>query len=633
MNNEIKKYIKDLSSNDVEARRQAVERLGEFHDDQCIEPLLLALGDDDWRVRKTAVSAILNLEHNEKVLNGLIASLRSEDNVGLRNASVEVLTKIGEVAVHYLTEAFRDNDRDVRKFIADILGDIGDRRAAKALIKGLSDVDENVSLAAVEALGKLKDKTALEPLVNILKRNDKLLSYTVIKALEGIGDASIVDVLIPLINKSGIEKAVIDALGSTGDIRSLEPLLATFKDVRLRKSAFCAVTSLYEKNSEKKLKDKVVSKTKAILTKEITTYLIDALSDPNPKIRISAIMLLGWSGDIHAVRPLFKFLDSEDSGRVIRAVIDIGKDAEDIVIEKITEGNEIVREGAAHILGEIGDKKSVNALILFLGDENGHVRQTSATALGKIGDAAAAKSLIDLLSDEYPNVQEAAIEALGRINDRTLIPHFLKMLANEDENIRGNVAKILGRLKAKETISNLLFMLKDESPYVRQRTVDALGSINDPATEGGLMIALTDEDKMVRLAAVSALIEKKNKKFLQPLTSLLKDNDIWIRVSVIKGIGEIGGRDAVQAITEMLDDKVGAVRIAAIEELERLGDKKIGGRIISMLNDKDTDVRRAAIKALGCLKVKGGKEALKDLMQTENDHTVKEYVKEVLDKF
>lgn len=66
----------------------------------------------------------------------------------------------------------------------------------------------------------------------------------------------------------------------------------------------------------------------------------------------------------------------------------------------------------------------MSALILLLGDENGHVRQTSATALGRIGDSAAAKSLIDLLSDEYPNVQEAAIEALGRINDKTLIPHF-----------------------------------------------------------------------------------------------------------------------------------------------------------------------------------------------------------------
>lgn len=86
---------------------------------------------------------------------------------------------------------------------------------------------------------------------------------------------------------------------------------------------------------------------------------------------------------------------------------------------------------------------------------------------------------------------------------------------------------------------------------------------------------------------------------------------------------EIGGRDAVQAITEMLDDKVGAARIAAIEAMERLGDKKIGGRIISMLNDKDADVRLAAIKTLGQLRVEGGKEALKDLVRTENDPAVR----------
>ena len=323
-----------------------------------------------------------------------------------------------------MAEALKDTDRDVRKFITDILGDIGDKKAVKALIKGLSDADENVCLASVEALGKLKDASALKPLVNILNRNDKLLSYGVIKALEGIGDASIVDVLIPLINKSGIEKAVIDALGTIGDIKSLDALIAAFKDMRLRKSALCAVAGIYERNNEKQLREKIVFKTRAALNKDIITYLIDALDDFNARVRAAAIILLGWSGDMHAVRPLFKSLDSEESGRIISALIDIGRDAEDIAIEKLSDGNEIVREGAARILGEIGDKKSVSALILLLGDENGHVRQTSATALGRIGDSAAAKSLIDLLSDEYPNVQEAAIEALGRINDKTLIPHF-----------------------------------------------------------------------------------------------------------------------------------------------------------------------------------------------------------------
>lgn len=211
----INKYIADLSSKETEVRRNAVERLGELHTAECVEPLLSALGDKDWRVRKTAVSSLLNFEPNDKIFTGMISSLRSEDNAGLRNAAVEVLTKLGSLSVPFLIDAFKDNDRDVRKFIADILGDINDKRAVSALVRGLSDSDENVTLASVEALGKLKDEAAIEPLLAVLKGSgDNLLLYTIIKALEKIGNPRIVDVLITMVNKPGIEKAVVEALGA-----------------------------------------------------------------------------------------------------------------------------------------------------------------------------------------------------------------------------------------------------------------------------------------------------------------------------------------------------------------------------------------------------------------------------------
>ena len=42
-------------------------------------------------------------------------------------------------------------DVDVRKFIVDILGDIGDTRAVPALIGKLDDPDENIRVAAAES--------------------------------------------------------------------------------------------------------------------------------------------------------------------------------------------------------------------------------------------------------------------------------------------------------------------------------------------------------------------------------------------------------------------------------------------------------------------------------------------------
>ncbi|MFZ3063802.1 MAG: HEAT repeat domain-containing protein [Nitrospirota bacterium] len=633
MINKINKYINDLSSKETEIRRRAVERLGELRTEECIEPLLKALGDEDWRVRKTAVPALLNFEHNDKIFIGLISSLRSEENAGLRNAAVEVLTKLGALSVPFLIDTFKDDDRDVRKFVADILGDINDKRAANALINGLSDADENVSLASVESLGKLRDESAIEPLLKALKESDdKLFLYTVIKALEKIGNPKIVDVLIEMINKNGIEKAVVEALGAIGDIKALDVLTTSFKDKKLRNPALNSIINIYEKNNEKNIRDKIILKVKETLNDEAVSYLIDALENFNPKVRSSAIKMLGWSKNLRAVKPLLELIDSDYKNESITAIINIGRDAEDTVIEEITKGNEVVREAIARILGDIGNKKSVNHLILLIGDENGHVRQTSALALGRIGDAAASKALIDLLNDEYPNVQEAAVDALSRIKDKSLISHFVKMLSNENENIRGNGARILGKINAKEAVGNLLFMLKDESPYVRQCAVNALGSINDPAVEGGLMVALTDEEKQVRYAAVSVIVGKKNKKFLNPLISLLNDNDIWIRVAVVKGIAEIGGKDAVQPIMEMLNDKVGVVKIAAIDAIGMIGDKKAANKIVELINDKDWDVKLAAIKVLGQLKTEGAKSALEDLMRMEKDAMLKQYAGDILGK-
>lgn len=632
MINEMNKYITDLSSEEPEVRRLAVERLGEIQNDQRIEYMLKALGDNDWRVRKTAVSVVLNCEFNVRILNGLIGCLKAGNNAGMRNAAVEALTKLGKIAVPYLKDAFQDDDSDVRKFVVDILGDINDKNAIKVLIDGLSDVDENVCLASVEALGKLKDEAAVEPLMYLLKESDdKLLSYTIIKAFEKIRDPRIVDVLISVVKRKGIEKAVIEALGTAGDIKSLDMLIDAFKDIRLRNSAIYSIVNLYEKNDKRDIIDKIISKTKEALDNDIILYLINALDEIDPRLMPSIIKFLGWSGDIRAAKPLLKLLDSDHKNEVIEAIINIGKDSEDTVIEEISKGNKVIREGAARILGEIGDKKAINALILLLGDESGHVRQTSAIALGNIGDAAASKPLIDLLNDQYENVQEAAVEALGRIKDKSLIPHFIKMLSNENVNIRQNAVKILGNLKAKEAIGNLLFMLKDESHNVRKSAVTAIDSINVPASEGGLMLALTDEDKDVRYAAVTALVGKKNKKFLYPLISLLKDNDIWIRAAVVKGIGEIAGRDTVSVISDMLADKVGVVRIAAIETLGRIGDKRIAGRILELLNDNDLDVKIAAIKAIGQLGAEGAKGALEGLIRTECDAMLKQYAREVLE--
>src|SRR3990167_2203676 len=162
----IDELIERLNSPDEEARKQVIEGLLDSAFEPGILPLLKkAMGDASWRVRKDAVNAALSFQRNAAAVSCIapfmIDALHSEDNAGLRNSAVEYLTRLGRNAVSYLIQNSNDKDPDVRKFITDVLGDIGGDAGANkgddiagiitdAMITATQDADENVRLSAIE---------------------------------------------------------------------------------------------------------------------------------------------------------------------------------------------------------------------------------------------------------------------------------------------------------------------------------------------------------------------------------------------------------------------------------------------------------------------------------------------------
>ena len=91
-----------------------------------------------------------------EVLNTLIRSLRSVPTINLQRRAAEVLGEIGsKKAVKALREALKDKNRWVRESAAEALGKIGDLRAVEALEKALKDSWPHTRVNAAEALNKL----------------------------------------------------------------------------------------------------------------------------------------------------------------------------------------------------------------------------------------------------------------------------------------------------------------------------------------------------------------------------------------------------------------------------------------------------------------------------------------------
>ena len=80
----------------------------------------------------------------------------------------ESLKKMEYPAVEYLSLVLHNQDKWIRYFAADALGNIGDRRGVDSLIGALHDADLDVRLAATRSLwyiGRHGDVKALNALI------------------------------------------------------------------------------------------------------------------------------------------------------------------------------------------------------------------------------------------------------------------------------------------------------------------------------------------------------------------------------------------------------------------------------------------------------------------------------------
>ena len=235
---------------EVETRLRAIAEVEQRQDARFIPILLKLLSDPEWRIRKTTVSALIQLKQDPALADSLVTLLQlPEENMGRQNAAVEALIGIGPSAVPSLIQALPRVHKEIRKFITDILGEIGDKTAAPALMEALNDEDENVKLAAVEALGKLKDRRAVESLIALLRSENHMLGYTAIKALERIQDGRAVEPIVNALGKKLLERAGLEALGQLGDLRALNPIVMALQlgQKKVKESAIRALVGLHDR--------------------------------------------------------------------------------------------------------------------------------------------------------------------------------------------------------------------------------------------------------------------------------------------------------------------------------------------------------------------------------------------------
>jgi HEAT repeat protein len=593
---------KKLQSSDAEERREAAVDLGRAGREA--EPLLFrAMGDADWRVRKTAVEALVT-NANDSIIAGLVRSLSSDDNAGSRNSAIEALVHIGSAAVDILLMSLDTPDADVRKFIVDILGDIKDSRAVPVLIENLEkDPDENIRVSSAEALGKIKDRRAVDPLIACLMQYDQIwLDYAAAEALGEIGDERALGPLIAALDRDSLREPIIESIGKIGNVNTLTPLIAGLADTLriVREVAMVALTAIYRKSTQND-RESIIRTVRTNVNDRAVDFLEEMLITSTRDFQKAAVVVLGWAGRESSVQKLLELLKEEDMEEsMVQALKNIDGGQVSLLLGYLADDNALVRRTVARVLGEVGSRDADDSLIGLLSDENGHVRSAAAEALGHLRSRKAVKPLLGLLADEYESVQESSIRALAEIGDDSALDDLVKDFTSRDAPIRRNIALLLGRFTTDKASDALAFALKDEEPNVRKAVVHALGNLSGDKALHSLVHAITDDDPEVRMLAAEALGKTRTPEISDVLIPLLEDNDLWVRAAAARSLGKVAGEKAGEILTMHLNTATDIFLLSLVDVVGKLRTEHALAPLIGLAYHADPEVRKTVLTALSC---------------------------------
>ncbi len=209
-------------------RKAAAWSLGQTGRRKAVEPLIAALQDPDEEVRREAVEALVRI--GTPAMQPLVSALREEDSEVRRRVAEVIgrfySSSDTEPLMHaFVLSALKDGDALSRARMATLLGEIGDGWAVKPLIEALYYF--NVREAAGKAILGIGEP-ALGPLMAALKHHHIPVRKAAAQLLGCIGDPRAASALQSALKDRDWEvreaaRAALDAIRGrdSGDERSL----------------------------------------------------------------------------------------------------------------------------------------------------------------------------------------------------------------------------------------------------------------------------------------------------------------------------------------------------------------------------------------------------------------------------
>lgn len=355
----------------------------------------------------------------------------------------------------------------------------------------------------------------------------------------------------------------------------------------------------------------------AELREAIVPLLIEVLTkDPSPRVRATAAVALGKTGDPRGSEPLRK--------------------------AALSDPDDSVQAAGIIALGLLGRGADLPFLDSRLADvhENSRRRAFAAFSMGMIGGDDAAVALVRWKQDRLPLWREgslgkqrllaAALAALGMTGSPDGHPTLRKSAFDDREEDELRVASILGLGRAgdRSSIDELVRLLTERGTRtpLRRAAAVALGlacGAEDRKPQVALMeVSREDSDAGVRQAAIFGLARQRHLRVEVHLMRLFAAAEGADRAELALALGIQRGESSATLLAAELKQGPPAGRAAYCIALGLLGDPTAVPVLEAEFRDRKGAVREAAL-ALGLLRAVASRDAIHDRLAPEVDPRVR----------
>jgi len=551
----------------------------------------------------------------KKLLSGLESS-----SLDVQRKSAMALLEIKEQIMENLSDSFENLNIPGKRNLVVVLGKIDDERSVNFLINLLSHKDPVIVQKAIHSLLALGKNVVAIPLLKAMAGEDRNFYKQALKVLD---EMDLEDIPKEKQIYYYIARGKYDKCLEVGD-PAVGPLIAELeknKDDQDKKRTIAVALGKLKSNKaiphllellaeeDKYVRERAIEALGIIGDKSVGKHLIPMLQDSNFWVRkITAEMLenLGWVPEDDTEKAHYHLAKKN-----YEKCIEIGEPAVEGLIKLLSHIDEYdpeQKKEIIHVLGEIGDMRSCNAIIesMKYGDQS--VRETAITALKSLGPVASSIILKELSETSDDKIKEPLIKVLGDIGDEQSAITLIELLQAEKDRIKSVIAMALGNIKCREAVNPLIEIIHDKSVKreLLESAVIALGEIGDTRAVYPLSELMADSQYMMsklKSLAAQSLGKIGDDRAVEILKGYTKDKTCY--PSAIEALGKINSPEALDILYKIItDEEEGTLesKISAVKALEATGGEEIQAILYAVLEQaKNEKLRRAIIKSLNNL--------------------------------